>query len=219
MDDRGPEEADEANLVESLGVGLGGLSPSSVEVVGLGAVGHDNVKSTKESGCAVLLDRGVVLSTLLEVVLEHRRHLLDVPNDVVAEHLLDVGVRGSHGHGVGLEGGAPAHGVLFEELHHLVADGDHGNGCDTRAEALGASDDVRNDAVVPLESPHVSGPAEPNHDLIEVEEDVVLVAKSADALHVTIREGQDTRGARNTLEHDARNVVSSLVEDLFLKHF
>jgi len=61
VDDGGAEQSDESNLVERLCVSCGCLGSASVEVVGLLAVGLDDVEGSEEAGGAVLLDRGVGL--------------------------------------------------------------------------------------------------------------------------------------------------------------
>jgi len=119
---------------------------------------------------------------------------------------------------VRLEGAPPPEAVLLEEGVHVVADGAHGERHDGRGEALGGRDDVGNDALVVLEAPHLAGSAEPDHDLVDVEEDFVLVAEGADALHVAVGKEEDASGSRNALHHDGSDGVRSFHNDLLLEH-
>jgi hypothetical protein len=95
-----------------------------------------------------------------------------------------------------------------------LAHSDAGEGEVRPGNALGKRDDVGDNAVEVLKAEHLAGAAEAEHDFVEDEEDVVLVAQRADTLEVARRRDEHAAASGDRLEEDGGNSLGAFVHDL-----
>ena len=162
-------------------------------------------------------DRGVLLLQLLELLLEVLPVLGGLLDQVVLLVDLDVGDAAGAGQGVAAVGQAAGELALLEEVPDLLGpDGGpqlHVAGGD----ALGRGQDVGLDVEV-LDAEPLAGPAPAGHDLVDDQQDAVLVAELAQALHVALRRDDDAVGPHDRLHDDGGHALGVVVHELFLEH-
>ena len=82
---------------------------------------------------------------------------------------------------------------------------------------FGRGDDVGDDVVV-LDAEPLPRPAPGGHDLVRDEEDPVLIAELAQALHVALRRRDDPVGADDRLDDDGGNRLGVVVHELLFEN-
>mmetsp|Transcript_73900 Transcript_73900/g.229217 ORF Transcript_73900/g.229217 Transcript_73900/m.229217 type:complete len:427 (-) Transcript_73900:562-1842(-) len=216
---RRPHEADKALLVEGLLEVRDGGRHRLPHLHGpLARLRVLQVEAAEGAESPRLPDAGVLLHEAVEL----RDHdgldiLADVAEDVRLQEVLQAGVPTGEGHRVCLEGRAPACRVAPEKVLDRLSHADHRQWLPRAGQALGAREDVGDDALEVLEREELAGTAEARHHLVGDHEDAVLGAQRADALHVANSWDEHPSRAWDALEHDSGDGVWALGDNLLLE--
>mmetsp|Transcript_19748 Transcript_19748/g.48518 ORF Transcript_19748/g.48518 Transcript_19748/m.48518 type:complete len:301 (+) Transcript_19748:61-963(+) len=185
---------------------------------GVGTIHVMNIKAPKHADCTVLLDARVVVGELLHAGFKQGGHICGSSNNVLFDQILDILVGNGHGNRMGLVSGSPAEWLVFEKVHNFFATGSHGHGDGSGRNSLRGRDNIGHDTFVVLESKKLSSTAESDHDFINVHENTVFVAKSANSLHVAWWHDEASSSSNNRFHHDRGNIVGTFIQNLFLQH-
>mmetsp|Transcript_57289 Transcript_57289/g.147343 ORF Transcript_57289/g.147343 Transcript_57289/m.147343 type:complete len:300 (+) Transcript_57289:503-1402(+) len=221
VEHRRPHEAVKAVLTQGCPEGsdrAGVAAVGAVEVLDRrSCLRVDQVHATERAYSAATRNGVVLVHELVDLLLhDGLNDILRTSYEVMLKHELHALVARGQGDRVRVEGRAPAKGIVLEVILDRLPHRHHGQGHVSSREALRASHDVRREVVV-LEAPELARAPEPDHDLVRNHEDAVPVADGSHPLHVALRRHMDTARANHRFQHDRRDGVRALAEDLLLE--
>ena len=175
------------------------------------------IESAEETSQAALSQAVVLRKKFLHSLVHNLLHLLDMPHNVVLNHVSHGLISSDATHRVSLIGGSPANRVCSEKVLDVLSETNGRERKVRSGESLSTSEDVGDDALIGLEGEELTASANASHYLIDNQKNVIFVAESSDSLNNLGRINEHTCGTSDSFHHNGSNSRWVFVNNGLLK--
>jgi hypothetical protein len=147
------------------------------------AILTNEVEGTEKTSETTLSEAVMLGEEFFHALIHDLLHFLDMTYDVIINHILHALIPSNAADRVSLIGCTPSNSVSPIEILNIFPETNSRKREIRSRKTLGTCENIRYNAVINLESEHFTTSADPGHDLIDDQKNIIFVSKSSQSLY------------------------------------